>query len=95
MMNSSLVKIVIFVGLFVWPCVAHHGDEKKSFNDVNNDIAIKFLQTLADDDNAVFSPIMLSNSLLLLTNSVSGNAKDELLKFLSLENKGLFMNFDL
>lgn len=84
------MKFVSFciLGLLV-PCSlwAHHGENKLSFNDVNNEMVIKLLQTLVDDDNAVFSPVMLVNSLLLLTNSVSGPANEELLKFFSLNDK--------
>lgn len=77
---------LVLLGLLACARLAH-GDQKMSFNEVNNEVAVKLLQTLTDDDNALFSPVILSNSLLLLTNSISGGAKDELLKLLVLTDK--------
>ncbi len=66
---------------------AHHGDGKK-LNDVNNEVTVKLLQTLTEDDNALFSSALLSSELLLLANGVSGPAKDELLKAVGLKDQG-------
>lgn len=65
---------------------AHHGDGKK-LNDVNNEVTVKLLQTLTEDDNALFSSALLSSELLLLANGVSGPAKDELLKAVGLKDQ--------
>ena len=69
---------------------AHHGDGKK-LNDVNNEVTVKLLQTLTEDDNALFSSALLSSELLLLANGVSGPAKDELLKAVGLKDQGNFL----
>jgi len=85
-MKCLQLSLLVLVGLMS-PIWAHHGDGKMNLNEINNEITVKLLQTLTDDDNALFSPIILSNSLLLLTNSVSGSAKDELMKVLNLKDK--------
>jgi len=79
---------LVLLTFLVSVCAHHHEGGKMGFSDVNNEVTVKLLQTFTEDDNAVFSPILLSNSLLLLTNSVSGTAKDELMKLLSLSDKG-------
>ena len=87
-MRCLTLSVVVLVGLLS-PIWAHHGDGKMTLNDINNELTIKMLQTLTDDDNALFSPLILSNSLLLLTNTVSGAGKDELMKVFNLKNQGL------
>lgn len=82
--------LVVTLGLLSTSIYAHHGDGKKALNDVNNEVTVKLLQTLTEDDNALFSSALLSSELLLLANGVSGPAKDELLKAVGLKDQGNF-----
>ena len=70
---------------------AHHDDDKSNYKKVNGEVTMKLLQTLTEDDNALFSPILLTNSLLTLTNAASGDVRTELLKALNIKTEGKFL----
>lgn len=84
-----MLKLTSFV-LCLWAAAVcgHHGDDKADYKQVNGDLTVKMMQTLTDDDNALFSPVLLTNSLLMLANSASGDGKDELLKALNIKTEG-------
>lgn len=91
--NLSLALVVVLISCFTTSVSGHHGEGGKSLNGVNNEVTVKLLQTLTEDDNALFSSAMISGSLLLLANSVSGPAREELMKAVSLESKGKLFSF--
>src|SRR6218665_487490 len=79
----------LFVGvLTIAGLSAHHGDDKADYKQVNGELTLKMLQTLTEDDNALFSPVLLTNSLLMLTNAASGDSRTELLKALNIKSEG-------
>ncbi|SDB54258.1 serpin family protein [Butyrivibrio sp. INlla16] len=59
-------------------------DKKKKFNDYYDEITSKFAEQLvAETNNVVFSPYSIASVLLLLSEAVDGDAKEELSKLLN------------